>query len=104
MATFNDGPEARAKLAETVRQAMHEQGFFTLINHGISKEEVDRQLDIAWTIFSKTPLEEKKRLKGKMQETGSYKGFKLRSYYEYVISARHSWEQLPVIPCTAFLY
>lgn len=35
-------------------------------------------------MFEKTPLEEKKRLEARIQETGSYKGFKLRQYYEYV--------------------
>ena len=36
------------------------------------------------TIFEKTPVEEKKLLEARIQETGSYKGFKLRQYYEYV--------------------
>lgn len=48
MATFNDGPEAQAKLAETLRRAMNEQGFFTLINYGISEEESQRQVDIGY--------------------------------------------------------
>jgi hypothetical protein len=48
MGSFNDGPEAQAKIAEEIRQAMHEQGFFTLINHGFTQEEVARQMDIGY--------------------------------------------------------
>ena len=47
MATFNDGPQAQSAIAETLRKAMHEHGFFTLINHGITPQEIERQLDIA---------------------------------------------------------
>ena len=47
LATFNDGPAAQADIAEVLRQAMYEQGFFTLINHGITPEEIERQVDIA---------------------------------------------------------
>jgi hypothetical protein len=48
MGSFNDGHEAQAKIAEEIRQAMHEQGFFTLINHGFTQEEVARQMDIGY--------------------------------------------------------
>ena len=37
-----EGPEARKKLAEAVHEAMTTQGFFTLINHGISEETIQR--------------------------------------------------------------
>ncbi|KAK4688948.1 hypothetical protein P7C73_g1166, partial [Tremellales sp. Uapishka_1] len=94
MATFNDGPEAQLALAETLRSAMHNQGFFTLINYGITEEEIQRQVDIGYvskrsldwadeqTIFTNTPVEEKQKLRALMQEEGCYKGFKLRQYYE----------------------
>ncbi len=48
LATFDDDPEARAVIAKTLRRAMNEQDFFTLINHGITLEEIERQVDIAY--------------------------------------------------------
>lgn len=47
MASFHSGPGAQNALAEVLRQAMNEQGFFTLINHGILEAEIERQVDIA---------------------------------------------------------
>ncbi|RSH80761.1 hypothetical protein EHS25_007097 [Saitozyma podzolica] len=93
MGSFNDGPEAQAKIAEEIRQAMHEQGFFTLINHGFTQEEVARQMDIGYTVLQRTPLSEKQRLRARMQEDGCYKGFKLRQYYEMENGVKDKIEQ-----------
>ena len=48
MSTFHSGPAAQAALAQTVRSAMHHQGFFVLTNFGISEAEIERQVDIAY--------------------------------------------------------
>ncbi|GFZ44251.1 hypothetical protein JCM24511_01973 [Saitozyma sp. JCM 24511] len=93
MGSFHDGPEAQAKIAEEIRQAMHEQGFFTLINHGFTQEEVARQMDIGYTVLQRTPLEEKQKLRARMQEDGCYKGFKLRQYYEMENGVKDKIEQ-----------
>jgi hypothetical protein len=59
------------------------------------------------TVLQRTPLEEKQRLRARMQEDGCYKGFKLRQYYEYVKAnsppslhvARESTSEPLLTPC-----
>lgn len=48
VSTFDKGPEAQKALAEQVRDAMHGDGFFTLVGMGISEEEIARQVDIGY--------------------------------------------------------
>ncbi|PYH94484.1 Clavaminate synthase-like protein [Aspergillus ellipticus CBS 707.79] len=78
---YDNGLEARLQLAEQVRQAMTTQGFFVIINHGISEEEISRQVDIGHTIFTRTSPEEKLHLQAPIVEKGSYFGFKLRGHW-----------------------
>lgn len=44
-------------------------------------------------MLEKTPLEEKQRLRARMQEEGSYKGFKPRQYYEFGGGVKDQIEQ-----------
>ena len=81
LARYDDGPAARVELAEEIRQAMTTQGFFTLINHGISEEDITRQVDIGHHIITHTPIEEKHALQAPMIEEGSYHGFKPRGHW-----------------------
>jgi isopenicillin N synthase-like dioxygenase len=81
LSTYDDGLEARRALAEQVRQAMTTQGFFTLLNHGISQEEIERQVDIGHTILERTSEEEKQRLRAPIREEGNYFGFKPRGVW-----------------------
>lgn len=81
LSKYEDGPEARQALADKLNHAMRTQGFFIVENHGISKEQIDRQVDIGHHVLTKTPLEEKRQLEGQMKTTGSYQGFKLRNYW-----------------------
>ncbi|PKS06147.1 hypothetical protein jhhlp_007464 [Lomentospora prolificans] len=46
-----DKPGGKQELAEELRQAVHETGFFSLINTGFSPEEVERQYDIGQGFF-----------------------------------------------------
>jgi isopenicillin N synthase-like dioxygenase len=78
---YDVGPEERKQLAEQVRQAMTTQGFFTIINHGISQSEIERQVDIGHTIFKRTSAEEKELTRAPIVEKGSYFGFKLRGHW-----------------------
>ncbi|KAF2101718.1 Clavaminate synthase-like protein [Rhizodiscina lignyota] len=93
---YNDGPEARKELASIVRDAMTTKGFFTLINHGISEEEITRQVDIGHTILKRTPPEEKLRLKAQILEKGSYPGFKLRGLWNVGSDAKDRIENFNV--------
>ncbi|PNS16803.1 UPF0676 protein [Sphaceloma murrayae] len=81
LSKFDDGPEAQQALAKQLDYAMRTQGFFIVVNHGVSKETIDRQVDIGHHVITKTPLEEKKRLEGQMKQQGNYQGFKLRNYW-----------------------
>lgn len=81
LAHYDEGPEARCKLAEEIRVAMTTQGFFTLINHGLDEETISRQVDLGHHIFKHTPLEEKQKLQAPIIEEGSYHGFKLRGHW-----------------------
>ncbi len=96
LARYDDGPEARAQLAEEIRLAMTTQGFFTLINHGISEEDITRQVDIGHTILSRTSQEEKIRLQAPMVEEGSYHGFKPRGHWRNAGNVRDKVENFNV--------
>lgn len=96
LATYNDGLEAQKQLAEEVRQAMTTQGFFTLINHGITEEEILRQVDIGHTILKRTPQEEKERLRAPIREEGNYFGFKPRGVWRTIGQAVDKIEQFNI--------
>ncbi|KAI0342235.1 Clavaminate synthase-like protein [Trametopsis cervina] len=73
--------EGRAELAILARDAMRETGFFYVVNHGLSQPETERIFDIADVPFTQVSDEEKQEYKGRMLETGSYQGYKLRKYW-----------------------
>ncbi|KAI0783196.1 Clavaminate synthase-like protein [Abortiporus biennis] len=75
-------PEGKAALAIEARDAMRDKGFFYVINHGWTQEQNDRIFDIADVPFSQVPEDEKKQYDGKMLETSSFQGYKLRQYWE----------------------
>ncbi|KAI1614625.1 Clavaminate synthase-like protein [Exophiala viscosa] len=96
LSRYDDGPEARAELAEEIRLAMTTQGFFTIINHGITEKDISRQVDIGHTILKRTPQEEKLRLKAPMIEEGSYHGFKPRGHWRNAGNVRDKVENFNV--------
>lgn len=81
-ARYSDGPSARQALADQVHQAMTTQGFFVIINHGISEDTITRMVDIGHTILTRTPAEEKERLKADIIGKGEYPGFKPRGHWK----------------------
>ena len=96
LAKYDDGPEARKALAEELRLAMTTQGFFNLINHGLSEEEITRQVDIGHHIITHTSVEEKHRLQAPMIEEGSYHGFKPRGHWRAGKNVRDKVENFNV--------
>ncbi|PCH36929.1 Clavaminate synthase-like protein [Wolfiporia cocos MD-104 SS10] len=74
-------PEGRVELAAQVRDALNVKGFFYLINHGLSKAENERMLDIAELPFICVSEEEKKLYTGNIKEQMSYEGYKARQYW-----------------------
>ncbi|KIW87119.1 uncharacterized protein Z519_12230 [Cladophialophora bantiana CBS 173.52] len=93
LSTYDNGPDARKKLADELKQAMRTQGFFVVVNHGISIEQIDRQVDIGYHVLTKAPLEEKQRLEGRMKQEGSYQDFKLRNYRQIDQGVKDQIEQ-----------
>ncbi|THG99700.1 hypothetical protein EW026_g2693 [Hermanssonia centrifuga] len=74
-------PQGRAELAIKARNAMRDVGFFYAINHGLSPIMTTRIFDIADVPFTQVSDLEKQKYAGKMLETGSYTGYKLRRYW-----------------------
>jgi len=74
-------PEGRIAVANQARDAMKNVGFFYVINHGYSSKETERMFDIADVSFSQVSNEEKVQYAAKMRDTGSYQGYKPRSYW-----------------------
>ncbi|KIM95454.1 hypothetical protein OIDMADRAFT_45286 [Oidiodendron maius Zn] len=70
LSRYNHGIETRRQLADEARLALTTQGFFTVINHGLSEEDITRQVDIGHTILTRTPHEEKVRLQASMRVKG----------------------------------
>ncbi|KIK67739.1 hypothetical protein GYMLUDRAFT_36495 [Collybiopsis luxurians FD-317 M1] len=73
--------EGRLELAVQVRNAMSEHGFFYAVNHGYSKEQMDRMFDIADVPFSQVSDEEKEKYMATSKVTGSWQGYKPRQYW-----------------------
>ncbi|KAF2093832.1 2OG-Fe(II) oxygenase superfamily protein [Rhizodiscina lignyota] len=59
LSTF-DQPGGKEKLAEDLRDAVHNTGFFSVIGTGFTEEEIQRQYDIAQAFYD-LPLEERDR-------------------------------------------
>ncbi|EJD35382.1 Clavaminate synthase-like protein [Auricularia subglabra TFB-10046 SS5] len=73
--------EGREELARTLRAAMQEHGFFSVINHGLTPEEARRMFDIADVPFSQVAEDVKVQYVADIKGTGSYEGYKLRQYW-----------------------
>ncbi|PCH36931.1 Clavaminate synthase-like protein [Wolfiporia cocos MD-104 SS10] len=74
-------PEGRAELAIQVRDAMSKVGFFYAVNHGLSPSENKRVLDIADVPFTGVEDDEKQLYLAKIEELGTYQGYKLRNVW-----------------------
>lgn len=96
LSQYDNGVAARKELAEQVRQAMTTQGFFTLINHGISESDISRQVDIGHTILKRTPQQEKEDLRAPIRTEGNYFGFKPRGVWKTIGKSVDKIEQFNV--------
>ncbi|KAI0267717.1 Clavaminate synthase-like protein [Gloeopeniophorella convolvens] len=81
-------PEGRTEQVEKARNAMHNQGFFYVINHGLDQSEVERVFDIAAVPFEQVGPEEKKRHEAKIKETGTFMGYKPLQYWHIANGVR----------------
>ncbi|TFY80315.1 hypothetical protein EWM64_g3696 [Hericium alpestre] len=74
-------PEGLAEQAIVARDAMHKQGFFYVINHGLDQAQVDRMFDIATVPFDQVGEDEKQRFVMNSKATGEYYGYKPQQYW-----------------------
>lgn len=59
LSTFDHSLEDRARLVDQLRDAAHNTGFWVVTGHGITDDEVNRQLSIGQAFYD-TPLEDKR--------------------------------------------
>ncbi|EPT03279.1 hypothetical protein FOMPIDRAFT_90926 [Fomitopsis schrenkii] len=85
-------PGGKAMLAQQVHDAMTTSGFFYVINHGHTQAQTDRMFDIADVAFGQVSDQEKKAHEGKVKDTGSYQGYKLRQYWHIDAGVRDQIE------------
>ncbi|KAI0365420.1 Clavaminate synthase-like protein [Pilatotrama ljubarskyi] len=86
-------PEGQAELVAEVRSAMRTYGFLYVVNHGYTQAQNERIFDIADAMFTQVPEEEKKRLMGDFQGSGSYRGYKPRQTWDISNGVRDQIEQ-----------
>ncbi|RVX73389.1 hypothetical protein B0A52_03031 [Exophiala mesophila] len=71
-----DAPGEKQRLAEQLRKAVHETGFFSVVGTGLTEEEVQRQYNIGQAFFD-LPAEEKGRAEYRCDFTvGNYFGYR----------------------------
>jgi isopenicillin N synthase-like dioxygenase len=69
-----DEPGGKQFLANQLRDAVHNIGFFYITNFGLSQDEIDQQFAIGKSIFD-LPMEEKLRHRANLEE-GHYSGYR----------------------------
>ncbi|KAI8627212.1 2OG-Fe(II) oxygenase superfamily protein [Xylariaceae sp. FL1651] len=85
-----DAPGGKQRLANQLRDAVHQIGFFYVINSGLTQEEVDEQFAIGQELF-RLPLEEKMKYMADMA-AGSYNGYRPRGTREQFPGLRDNVE------------
>ncbi|KAG6872258.1 hypothetical protein C0995_011517 [Termitomyces sp. Mi166 len=84
-------PEGKATLVTDIRNAMNTVGFFYVINHGYTQEQTRRIFDIAEVPFTVNE-EAKQKYVAKIQETGSFQGYKTRQFWHIDAGVRDQIE------------
>ncbi|KAF5392755.1 hypothetical protein D9757_000799 [Collybiopsis confluens] len=72
----------KTKLIQTVETALQRDGFFYVVGHGISAEDLNRQFAIGQVAFDEVPREEKEEYRAQIKEKGTFMGYKLQNYWE----------------------
>ena len=85
-----DAPGGKQKLANQLRDAVHQIGFFYVINFGLTQDEVDEQFALGQELF-KLPLEEKMKHPADLAK-GSYNGYRPKGTREQFPGLRDNVE------------
>ncbi|KAF5363258.1 hypothetical protein D9756_000220 [Leucocoprinus leucothites] len=86
-------PEGRKGLVKQVHDAIKNDGFLFVVNHGVKPEQISRMFDLSNYASEKVSDEEKRKYEGRMRETGTYRGYKLRKFWHIVGGVRDQIEQ-----------
>ena len=89
-----DVPGGKQKLAEQLKDAVHNVGFFYITNFGLSQDEVDHQFAIGKEFFS-LPTEEKVKYRADL-EHGNYNGYRPKGSGEILPGKRDNVEMYNV--------
>ena len=85
-----DAPGGKQSLASQLKDAVHNVGFFYIINFGVPQEEIDEQFAIGKKIFA---LSEEEKLKYRADlEHGNYKGYRPIGMQEIFPGKRDNFE------------
>ncbi|KAH9834993.1 Clavaminate synthase-like protein [Rhodofomes roseus] len=84
-------PEGHAELSVQLRDAMTTNGFFYIVNHGLTQAENDRMFDITDVALCGVPEEEKRNYLANISD-GSNEGYKLRAYLHIDGGVRDQFE------------
>lgn len=72
----------KQSLVDTVELALKRDGFFYVVGHEIPLETLNRQFDIGQWTFDGVAQAEKEDHRAPIAEKGSFRGYKLQSYWE----------------------
>ena len=97
-----DAPGGKQKLAEQLKDAVHNVGFFYITGFGLSQEEVDRQFAIGQQFFA-LPTEEKVKYKADL-EHGNYNGYRPKGSTETLPGKRDNVEMYNVFKFSRFAF
>ncbi|KAJ3566782.1 hypothetical protein NP233_g6790 [Leucocoprinus birnbaumii] len=85
--------EGRKSLVKQVHDAIKNDGFLYVVNHGVDSETITRMFDLANYASVSVSDDEKFKYDGRMRETGTYRGYKLRKFWHIVGGVRDQIEQ-----------
>ncbi|KAK0545627.1 hypothetical protein OC846_004780 [Tilletia horrida] len=75
---FTEVPQS---VVDEIGEALNKDGFIYAENHGLSWDNVLRQFDIGLNAFHSVPQEDKIKYRAKIQEEGSFNGYKPRELW-----------------------
>ncbi|KII84624.1 hypothetical protein PLICRDRAFT_46005 [Plicaturopsis crispa FD-325 SS-3] len=93
LSTF-ENPGGKEALAQQLKYAVHNVGFFYVTGFGISQEEVDRQFELSHEFFD-LPLEEKLKYAAD-HKAASYNGYNGPQVYEPGVTEHHPRHNIEV--------
>ncbi|KAF5363389.1 hypothetical protein D9756_000242 [Leucocoprinus leucothites] len=88
-----DTVEGRKALVKQVHDAIKNEGFLYVVNHGFTPEQTKRMFDLANYAIENVNEEEKSHYVGNMREDGSYRGYKPRKFWHIANGVRDEIEQ-----------